>query len=341
MKIVHLLSTPYFSGPASAVLELASAQRDLGHQVEIQCDLKRKRALSEELLVPQLNARGFFPSPHIELSVKSTPFRMMKDALALRRTQADVIHCHMSHDHLLLGLGGFRQGLRIRSIHKLSALTSLTPAADGFTVPTERAMHRVTDSPAMLLPAVVSPSFVVDEARRAGRKELGLPTGKWIGMVSTFQPSRRHALAVQAFAELKKARSDAQLVLVGDGALKSAVEAQVAMLGLGAAVHFRGYLSGEAYLNQLQCFDELWILGLGNDAAGRAAAEARACGVRVLAVDEGALSLFADVTVEAEAQSIVEASMGAVRRVVTLPSALAIAAQLVDFYRECLAVAKQ
>ncbi len=341
MKIVHLLSTPYFSGPAAAVLQLAVAQRDLGHQVEIQCDLKRKQAPSEELLVPQLNARDFFPSPHIELSVKSTPFRMLKDALAIRRTKADVIHCHMSHDHLLLGLGGFGQGLRIRSIHKLSALTALTPAADGFTVPTDSALRRVNDKPALLLPAVVPPHFVVDEARRASRNQLGLPTGKWIGMVSTFQPSRRHGLALQAFAEVKKVLPEAQLLLVGDGALKSEVENQAAAMGLTQSVHFRGYLSGDAYLHMVQCFDELWILGLGNDAAGRAAAEARACGVRVLAANEGALSQWADAVVEAEVQSIADASVGTVRRTVTLPSALAIAAQLVDFYRECRAVAQR
>ena len=44
----------------------------------------------------------------------------------------------------------------------------------------------------------------------------------------------------------------------------------------------------------MQAFDELWVLGLGNDWAGRAAAQGRAVGARVVVVEEGALPDWAD-----------------------------------------------
>ena len=63
-------------------------------------------------------------------------------------------------------------------------------------------------------------------------------------------------------------------------------------------MHFAGYQEGPAFVRWLQALDEVWILGLGNDWSGRAAAQARACGVRVVAVREGALERLADAVVE-------------------------------------------
>jgi L-malate glycosyltransferase len=117
-------------------------------------------------------------------------------------------------------------------------------------------------------------------------------------------------------------------VLIGDGALQGEVEADVRRRGLSARVHFVGYQSGEAFVAWLQVLDEAWILGLGNDWAGRAAAQARACGVRVVAVDEGGLERFADVVVAPEADAVASAALQPQRREVSLPEADAVAAQL-------------
>jgi hypothetical protein len=74
-------------------------------------------------------------------------------------------------------------------------------------------------------------------------------------------------------------------------------------------VHFAGYQSGDDFIRWLQALDVVWILGLGNDFSGRAAAQARACDVRVVAVDEGSLALNADAIVALDATEIVDATL--------------------------------
>jgi glycosyltransferase involved in cell wall biosynthesis len=153
-------------------------------------------------------------------------------------------------------------------------------------------------------------------------------------MVSTFKPGRRHALGLEAFSALHAARPGARLVLLGDGALGPALRARVAERGLGQAVHFAGYHSGAAFVRWLEALDVAWVLGLGNDWAGRAAAEARACGVRVVAVDEGGLSRFADAVVAPVPGDVVRATLSGERRDVALPRAADVGRDLVALYGE-------
>ena len=140
-------------------------------------------------------------------------------------------------------------------------------------------------------------------------------------MVSTFQPSRRHDVGLEAFARLRAERPGARWVLVGDGALLPEVRAQVEARGLAGAVTFAGYRSGPDFVRWLQALDEVWVLGLGNDWSGRVAAQARACGVRVVAVDEGGLAPNADALLPAaDPAQLVAASLGASRAAQPLPS---------------------
>jgi hypothetical protein len=80
--------------------------------------------------------------------------------------------------------------------------------------------------------------------------------------------------------------------------------------------------------------DEVWVLGLGNDFAGRAAAQARACGARVVAVDEGALERYADALVAADADAIDAAALRPERRSVTLEPAESVARRVLALYEQ-------
>jgi glycosyltransferase involved in cell wall biosynthesis len=139
-------------------------------------------------------------------------------------------------------------------------------------------------------------------------------------------------MALDAFVEVSKASPEARLFFVGDGKLEPMVRAAVAEKGLSSFVTFAGYQKGEDFVRWLQALDEVWVLGLGNDYSGRAAAQARACGARVVAVAEGGLAVYADVTVEPDAASIARASLSGTRRRVTLPSAADVAAQVIGLY---------
>lgn len=332
MRVLHLLASPFFSGPAEGVTQLAVAQRALGHDVSVAVDRKRLTKSSEELCAPRLEALGLLASAPLELSVKSTPWAMMRDVQALKALSVDVVHAHFSHDHVLARLGRPRGAALVRSVHAPRSLRWTAPVADAWTVPTLELARRLLGSPVLVLPAIVAPSFRPAEDRAALRARLGLPAGPLVGMVSTFQPSRRHAVGLDAFAKVKARVPHAHLVLVGDGVLEPALRAQVKRLGLEGAVTFAGYQSGERFVSWLQALDEAWVLGLGNDYAARAAAQARACAVRVVAVDEGALERFADAVVTPEAGAVAAAALIDARRPGTVEPVEAIARRVLELY---------
>jgi len=335
MRILHLLASPFWSGPAELVAYLALEQRALGHEVTVAVDRKRAGGAAEEPIVPRLKDLGLLDEGGLELSVKSLPWQLVRDAARLRKRKVDVVHSHFSHDHLLASLARPRGARLVRSVHAERSLRRSLPWADAYTVPSPELLRRLVRMRlprAMVLPPLVGPEFAPAQDRAALRSALGLSAGPWVGMVSTFQPSRRHGLGLTAFARLRARVPEARLALVGDGALEAEIRAQVAALGLSEAVTFAGYQSGAAFVRWLQALDEVWVLGLGNDHSGRAAAQARACGVRVLAVDEGGLSSLADVIVEANPDSIADAALSGERREVALASNRAIAGSVLSLY---------
>jgi glycosyltransferase involved in cell wall biosynthesis len=336
MRVLHLLASPFFTGPAEAVKELALAQRALGHEVWVAIDAKRGTTTSEELAAPRLMAAQLLlDPPPLELSVKSSPWAMLQDVLALRRLEYDVVHCHFSHDHSLVRLGRPKGAAVVRSLHAPRSLRFSTPAADGWTVPTDTLARKLLGAPVLVLPPLVDAAFTPAADRKALRQRLGLPLeGPLVGMVSTFQASRHHEVALAAFKLLLVRAPAATLVLVGDGGLQAALEAQAASLGIQERARFVGYQSGPAFVEHLQALDEVWILGLGNDFSGRAAAQARACEVRVVAVDEGALARNADVLIERTAEALAEAALAGARLPHQVERPAQIAARVLELYEK-------
>jgi glycosyltransferase involved in cell wall biosynthesis len=337
VKIVHLLASPFFSGPAQAVAELALAQRRLGHAVTVAVDRTRAEAPAEELAAPRVDALGLGGLAELALSVKSPPWTVLRDVARLRRVEADVVHAHFSHDHLVARLGRPSGAVLVRSVHAPRSLRWSTPSADAWTVPTAELARGLLGRPALVLPPLVGASFVPPLDRAAARRALGLAEAPTFGMVSTFKPSRRHALGLEAFARLRQRRPDARLVLIGDGALEGELRGLVARLGLDDAVRFAGYQAGAQFVAWLQTLDEVWVLGLGNDFGGRAAAQARACGARVVAVDEGALSRYADVVVAPAPDAVVEAALAGERRAVGIEAVDAVAQRVLALYGQARA----
>jgi glycosyltransferase involved in cell wall biosynthesis len=334
MRILHLLASPVFSGPAENVALLALAQRELGHEVSVAIDRKRVETTSEEPSAERLSALGLLDQGGLELSVKSWPMAIARDVWALRQRDVDVLHAHFTHDHVLARLARRENVRLVRSIHAPRSIRASLPKADAFTVPTVELASRLLPQRVMVLPPLIDSAFHPPGDRAGLQASLGLFGQPVIGMVSTFQPSRRHELALEAFALLRKDHPRAQLVLLGDGILEPQLRARAHSLGLADSVVFPGYHRGDAFVRWLQSFDQLWILGLGNDFSGRSAAQARACGIRVVAAHQGNLPRLADVVLEDEtAEAIAAATRSSARQPTSLATNAEIAQQVLALYR--------
>ncbi|XXF80562.1 glycosyltransferase [Myxococcaceae bacterium GXIMD 01537] len=333
MRVLHLLASPFWSGPAENVALLALAQREAGHEVTVAVDRRRTDIAAEEPAVPRFEALGLLDDGGLELSVKSPPRSVWRDLRRLRARSVDVVHAHFSHDHFLARWGRPKGAVLVRSVHAPRSIRSSLPKADAFTVPASSELPKLMGRSVWVLPPMVDPMFQPAADVATLRRELGVTGAPLIGMVSTFQPSRRHDVGVAAFARLRESRPEARLVLVGDGARVGEVRQQVEGLGLSGAVTFAGYQQGGAFVRWLQALDEVWILGLGNDWSGRAAAQARACGVRVVAVDEGGLGALADERVEElTPEAVVTASLSGNRSTLAPLSNQRIASDVLALY---------
>jgi glycosyltransferase involved in cell wall biosynthesis len=115
------------------------------------------------------------------------------------------------------------------------------------------------------------------ESRAAIRTRLGLdPARRVVTIVARFHPVKDHATLVRAFALLAAARSDVDLLLVGDGPLRPDLERQVADLGLTPRVVFAGIRSD---VPDWLLASDVFVLSSVSEAASITLLEAMACGL--------------------------------------------------------------
>ena len=89
--------------------------------------------------------------------------------------------------------------------------------------------------------AIDTQSFAFSIKKRNDiRNELGLTDKFVIGNVARFSYQKNHEFLVDIFAEIKKIRNDAVLMLIGRGELEEDVKKQVECLGLSKSVIFMG-----------------------------------------------------------------------------------------------------
>lgn len=72
------------------------------------------------------------------------------------------------------------------------------------------------------------------------RKEFDIENCKVIGHIGRFNPQKNHTFLIDIFAEIKKIRPDAKLLLVGGGEGMTAIQQKVEKLGLKDSVIFTG-----------------------------------------------------------------------------------------------------
>lgn len=89
--------------------------------------------------------------------------------------------------------------------------------------------------------AVDTKLYAPDEAVRAKyRGELGVEDKYVVGHVGRLHPAKNHGFLLAAFAELKKRRPDAVLLLVGEGELRGPIEEKIRALNLDGSVIMTG-----------------------------------------------------------------------------------------------------
>ncbi|HSM93574.1 MAG TPA: glycosyltransferase family 4 protein [Anaeromyxobacteraceae bacterium] len=289
MRILELLSSGRWSGPAEPMASVARELLRLGHSVELGVETTAGHTLAREL-----REQGFAVRDDLVLGPKAGGWAFLRD---LRRLVAisrdfDVLHANFSHDHLLALLALRRRGARrlVRTVH---SSRSLEPRAlqgyghrhtDGLVAVCE-AHARLIESRFRVPPerilatrgAVDADVFTPDGPDL--RAELGIEPGTPVaGIVSRIKAGRRIEELVDAFRAVADRLPDARLVLVGRGEGLEEIRVRVAHRGLQEHVIFAGYRTGAALSAAYRTFDVKVLLAEGNDGTCRALLEGMASG---------------------------------------------------------------
>jgi len=289
VRVLELLSSAWWTGPAEPVASVTRELRARGHAVEIAFETAREGDLGGKLRSLGLPVRD-----DLALSTKSGPIAYLADLrrLAGAAEGLDVLHANFSHDHVLALLALRRRGGRrvVRTVHASRALRDRADqrlahrATDGLVTVCE-AHARVLESRFRIPPerilatrGAVDASFFTPDGPDL-REELGIPRGAPVaGLVSRIKPGRGHEDLVDAFRMVVDRLPEARLLLVGRGEGVEAIRVRVAHRGLERSVVFAGYRKGEALAAAYRTLDAKVLLAEGNDGTCRALLEGMAAG---------------------------------------------------------------
>ena len=291
MKILHLTSSSTKTGSAAPALEIALAQRALGHDVTFAFDQKTKGDMKEK-------ARRLRIEDALELSHHSSPIQVFRDLRTLSQVndKYDVIHAHSSHDHSVVAFAKRRRAKLFRFMHNDRAAQRrgvqhwVYKRTDGFLFPVDayaalfdKNYPGLRKTPKTVVPGAVDGRRFSPGDQDACRQTMNLPTDAFVfGIVARIKAGRGHDVLLEAFSLHRRNFLDSRLFLIGTGEGTEEVRRHVARLGLERSVVFAGFRDADLPQAIAAC-DATVLMEEGNDAGCRAVLESLACGVPVLA----------------------------------------------------------
>lgn len=224
-------------------------------------------------------------------------------ALRLRRlladADADIVHAHTAHAAGLAALAtlGMRTRLviarrvdfRLKSNRgtrwkygRAAAVIAVSRAVAEIVraggVPSPR-IHVVPDATDVLRQVVPANAMVL--------RELGIaPAAPLVVQVAQLVGHKDPLTFVHAIAEVRQRVPDVQALMVGDGPLRAAVEAEVARLGLGGVVTLAGYRTDA---DQLLASADVATLSSDEEGMGSVLIDASLFGLPIAATDAGGI----------------------------------------------------
>jgi glycosyltransferase involved in cell wall biosynthesis len=311
MKLLQLTSDWKWTGPAEPMLHAVTGLRARGHEVDVA--FPETPASHSGALAERARERGLSPAYQPAAGQGYLPLRdggeVRRLRAFLREREYDVVHATHARAQLL---ARFALGARRERTKLVASWTHGDPiprrpwnrwlygpsGCDGIAVLTERLAAETraflggTPERIGVIPGVVDTERFAPRPRRADlRESLGLkPDHRVIGLIARLQPHRRVDLILEALVRALREAPSLRLLVVGRGTrAREVLDEPVRRLGLEHAVVRAGYLRGDEYLDVLAQMDALVYLVPGSDGSCRAALEAMAMGIPVIASRRGIL----------------------------------------------------
>ena len=299
MKVVHVVESLDIGGLEKVVIALAAWQRTRGHASRIVC-LFHEGALAAEARAAGLCVQAVNKRPGFDLgALRSLRRDLAKDGADVVHTHNPVAHYYaaagiarLGPKHLVNtrhGMGASRDSRRLRLLYRVALLQT------GKVVAVCHAAREsfVSTGTVPLAMATVIPNGVAIERiapRSASMRshllcQLGRPESSvLLGTVGRLSAVKDHATLLQAVAQLRAGGQVADLLVIGDGALRGALEAQARSLQLDACVHFMGMRDD---VGQLLAGLDVFVLSSLSEGYSLALVEAATAALPIVATQVG------------------------------------------------------
>ena len=304
LRILHLASSERWTGVAEPVVSVAREQMNAGHEVWLAC-------VPGQSFERRARALGLRMVDEFHLDRRLHPVNLVRDFIGLRRFvvrhRMDVVHSHLLNDNWLAGLalvGVEPPPLLVRTFHRWEPPRNdpfhqwLFGRRNNVTIATSQSLLDLFNGRIALAPQSVKVTYGGVEYERfhpevsgeAVRREFGLPPDAPVaGIVARMTPGRGHRWLMNAVPEIARRLPEAQVALVGRGPLKKPLRAEINGSALRRNVVMMGYRRPSDLPETYAAFDVSLFLGMGSEGTCRAALEAMASGLPVIAVRAGAL----------------------------------------------------
>ncbi|MDA8094321.1 MAG: glycosyltransferase [Betaproteobacteria bacterium] len=291
MRILHTEWSDGWGGQEHRIISEIVGMRARGHEVWLatrpQCAIAREAA-----------QRGI-PVALFGMRHRADLGTLVRLARFLRRERIEIVNTHSSLDSWL---GAFaarlaRVPVLVRTRHlnlplKRGPVHFAHYLPDGVITCGDAMKRRLVEENGFPAQHVTSIPTGIDfsafrpvRPREAVRGELGLaPSDFVILMAAVLRRVKRHALALEAFADLAHSLPNARLVLAGNGPLRQETERCAEALGIAQRVHFLGHRDDVADLMQAA---DVCLLTSRSEGVPQALTQAMGLGVPVVATAVG------------------------------------------------------
>jgi glycosyltransferase involved in cell wall biosynthesis len=341
IRIMNVIARLNVGGPAVAVTHLTERLGAPDYQSILVCGTIEP---GEGDMTYYAKERGIEPIVIPELGRSLNPIRdirtLWKVYQLIRKEKPDVVHTHAAkagfvgrvaawlagvpvivhtfHGHVFRGYFGPNKTRFFIILERITARMSDTviTLSDGLRRELAEEYHITRKGHITVLPLGLDLGVFTQTPRKSGvfRKTYNIPTDvPLVGIVGRITPIKNHALFLKAAVEIRKQKSNACFVIVGDGEIRAEIEALVDQLGLREAVIFTGWQKDVAHI-----YSDLDVLVISsvNEGTPVTVIEALAAGCPVVAtavggvpdlLDHGKLGkLVNDQTPESLAKAILE-----------------------------------
>lgn len=297
MKVLHLYSDWKWTGPAEPVLQMCLSLQERGHEVLLA--YRKAQSPSGKSIERKIGEVFVNGTTRFNLDRYMNPVNTFYDLCNLPRflyqKRFDIVHMHLSHDHVLGGfcakLLGKNRPVLVRTLHRRNVLKptfgcriQLHHLTDGYLMFAEhfrrQYINRYQLNPACtgVQPMTVDvKKFSPNRQYKNMRAEFAVNAdAPLIGIVGRFQKYRRMGTFLEAAKRVLEKQPHTYFLVIGRSSqIQETVVKPVHQLGISDKVILAGYRS-EDYVDTLACLDIFSLLMPGSDGTARAVREAMA-----------------------------------------------------------------